>query len=100
MAVMYIDPPSVGTSTTGTSAPSSSGADKSQQSMAMNQTKLRESLQKAGFEDIKIVDATYLVDARTSDGSRALMHINPASATSGSGQMAPSGSSGTSQQSK
>jgi hypothetical protein len=95
MAVMYIDPPVASSATTGTSA---SGSDK--QSMAMTQSKVRQSLEKAGFKDVKIVDATYLVNAQTSDGSKVIMHVNPPSTASSSSQMAPGGSSGATQQSK
>lgn len=39
--------------------------------------KLRESLEKAGFKDIAILDAAYLVHARNSDGDLIVMTINP-----------------------
>jgi hypothetical protein len=82
-AIMYIDPPSmaVGFGTTG----STTGADKPQR-QAMTQSKLRGSLEKAGFEKVKIVDAAYLVKADTGDGGQALMYINPPPAPGRSGQ--------------
>jgi hypothetical protein len=81
-AVMYIDPPSAAAGTTGSSS-GAAGSNGSPQSMAMTQTKVRESLEKAGFKDVKIVDAAYLVNANTSDGSKAIMYVNPSSAMSG-----------------
>jgi hypothetical protein len=83
IAVMYIDPPSASVGTTGTATSGESAANKSQQqAKAMTQTKVRESLEKAGFKEVKIVDAAYLVNASTSDGSKAIMYINPPSAMS------------------
>jgi len=79
MAVLYIDPPSVASGTTGSG---SAGSTK-----AMTAAQLRTSLEKAGFKDVKIVDSTYLVTAQTSDGGRARMYIDPsADATHKSGQ--------------
>jgi hypothetical protein len=40
------------------------------------QQKLRESLERAGFTDIQIVDA---IHARTSDGNLVVMYVNPPS---------------------
>lgn len=60
-------------------------------SQAMTQSKLRETLQKAGFRNVQIVDAAYLVQAQTEDGQPVMMVINPPS-TAGSA-MAPGGAS-------
>lgn len=61
---------------------------------AMSQDKLRQQLTKAGFSNVKILDAAYLVQARTEDGNDVRMMINPpASGTRTSG--ATSGSSAT-----
>jgi mannitol-specific phosphotransferase system IIBC component len=73
LAVMYIDPPQAASGTTGSSAAGG-------QSPAMTQSKVRESLEKAGFKEVKIVDASYMVTAQTSDGGRTMMYINPPSA--------------------
>jgi hypothetical protein len=47
------------------------------------QMKLRQSLEQAGFKDVKIVDAAYMVHARTSDGTFATLYIDPPAAPSG-----------------
>jgi hypothetical protein len=94
---MYIDPPAA-SGTTGSATSSGSATNQSQQSMAMTQTKVRESLEKAGFKDVKIVDAAYLVNANTSDGSKAVMYINPSSSMAP--DKASTGMSGANQQSK
>lgn len=57
------------------------------QSSAMTQQKLRKSLGDAGFQNITIVDAAYLVQAKTKDGETVVMMINPpmaSGATTGS----------------
>jgi hypothetical protein len=43
----------------------------------ITQSGLRRTLQHAGFQDIRIVDAAYLVQARTEDGDDVIMFINP-----------------------
>lgn len=73
--VMIIDPPAGGGATTGSDTPSQDGARQA----------LKQDLQRAGFMNIAIVDAAYLVTARTSSGATLRMMINPASATSGPG---------------
>jgi hypothetical protein len=47
--------------------------------MAMSMDTLRTSLKDAGFKDVRIVDATYLIHARTSDGNFVIMTVNPPS---------------------
>ena len=69
-----------------------------QQVKAMSQQKLRESLQKAGFQDINIVDAAYVVHARTNDGQMVVMYIDPPSAMRGGATTGAAGSPGTSGQ--
>lgn len=46
---------------------------------AMSQATLKAALEKAGFSDIKVLDASYLVHARTSDGQLVVVTINPPS---------------------
>ncbi|MEZ5818144.1 MAG: hypothetical protein R3D44_13775 [Hyphomicrobiaceae bacterium] len=58
---------------------------------AMSQSKLTDALKKAGFQDVSIVDASYMVHAKTSDGEPVVMVINPPSVSSATG-----GGSGTS----
>jgi hypothetical protein len=41
------------------------------------QEKLREALQRAGFQDIRIVDTTLVIQARTQDGTSVVMYVNP-----------------------
>ena len=60
--------------------------------------KLRESLEKAGFKDIQVLDAAYLVHARNSDGDMIVMTINPptnaaATGVSGTSESSTSGHS-------
>ena len=58
----------------------SSGQQRQQgqnQQQAMGQERLRQQLTQAGFRDVQILDAAYLVQARTQDGSTVLMTINP-----------------------
>jgi hypothetical protein len=64
---------------------------------AMSQDKLRQQLTKAGFSNVKILDAAYLVQARTEDGSDVMMMINPpTSGTRTSGAMGGSSATGSS----
>lgn len=57
---------------------------------AMSQERLRKSLEQAGFKDITVLDATYLVRAVSPDGDQVVMLIDPPSV----GAMAGSGGSG------
>lgn len=66
-AVIIVDPPGA-PATTGTAARSQTGP----------QRMLKEDLQKAGFNNVLVVDAAYLVTAKTSDGSTMRMMITPA----------------------
>lgn len=43
----------------------------------MTQSGLRRTLQDAGFHDIRIIDAAYLVQAKTEHGHDVVMFINP-----------------------
>ncbi len=71
-----------------------------QQIQAMGQEKLRSNLQKAGFSNITVLDAAYLVQADTSDGNQVMMFINPPNTSAGSQANAGSSSgSSNSQQS-
>lgn len=53
---------------------------------AMTQSALKNTLEKAGFKDIQILDAAYLVHARNSDGDVIIMTINPPSLASTASQ--------------
>lgn len=72
---------------------------KKQQLSAMTQDKLKQSLEKAGFTNVRVVDATYMVHAQTSDGNNVVMYINPPSvgsaATGGSSGASGTGTSGS-----
>jgi hypothetical protein len=70
-------------------------------SRVMTQDKLRKTLQEASFQDIRILDAAYLVQARTKDGDPVVLSIYPPEATTtgstasgGSGSSANTGSAG------
>lgn len=63
---------------------------------AMSQDNLRKQLQQAGFKNIEILDAAYLVQAQTSDGNSVFMTINPpamSGSSSASGNASGSGAS-------
>lgn len=71
------------------------------QIQAMTQDKLRKQLEQAGFKNVTIIDAAYLVQAQTQDGNQVFMTINPPSQMSGSsssssGGATTGGQSGTS----
>lgn len=91
-------------SSAGSSIGSSSAAQKGSQAQgqsshisAMSQDKLRKTLQQSGFTDIQIVDAAYIVHAKTSDGNLVVMYIDPPTSVTRSSQSgSQSGSSGQS----
>ncbi|MCB4823572.1 hypothetical protein [Roseicella aerolata] len=60
----------------GGSAAQSPGGQRSQP-QAMSQDKLRQQLTQAGFREVQILDAAYLVRAKTQDGNTVLMMIDP-----------------------
>ena len=65
---------------------------------AMSQSKLSQALKQAGFTDVQVVDASYMVHAKTSDGEPVVMVINPPSVSaatgSGTGTGGTTGSTG------
>ncbi|NYZ11435.1 hypothetical protein HL658_02650 [Azospirillum sp. RWY-5-1] len=76
---------------------------------AMSQDTLRKQLQQAGFKNIQVIDAAYLVQAQTQDGNTVFMTINPPSMSgssgasgsqAGAGSGSASGSAGKSDASK
>ena len=81
---MMIDPPRAGASA-GSSQQPAQGQSGQTQAAAMGQDKLRNSLQQAGFQEIAVLDAAYLVRAETEDGSPVAIMIDaaasPAAAT-------------------
>lgn len=64
---------------------------------AMTQDKLIKSLQNAGFQNVRVVDAAYLVQATSSDGNSVMMLINPPAAATGAGSGVSGSSSGSGQ---
>lgn len=64
---MLIDPPGGPSPTTGAGGSSA----------ANSQQKLKENLQKSGFNNVVVVDTAYLVTAKDADGSMVRMMINP-----------------------
>ena len=87
-----------GSSQTPSGAQSQASKSTSNQPQAMTQQKVRENLQKAGFSDLTIVDAAYLVHAKTADGDPVVMFIDPPNMNTGSAQSGNTGASGTSAQ--
>ncbi len=84
----------------GSSAQSFSG--QRTQAQVMSQDKLRQQLTQAGFREVQILDAAYLVQAQTQDGQTVMMMIDPphggsqtSRATSGSRTSGSSGGSGS-----
>jgi hypothetical protein len=55
------------------------GASSAQQQewQAMSQAQLRSSLEKAGYKNIRVVDAAYVVEAQGPSGEQVVMYINP-----------------------
>ena len=52
---------------------------------AASQEKVREQLAEAGFQQVEILDASYLVRAQTEEGNTVLMVIDPPMGGMGSG---------------
>ncbi len=65
----------------GTSSGSQSQAQQQQpmqqRMRPMTQDEIRQQLSQAGFQDVRIVDEAFLVQARTRDGHHVMMMINP-----------------------
>ncbi len=82
----------------------SSSSQQMTQMQAMSQDRLTKSLEQAGFKNITVVDATYLVQAQGPHGDRVTMLIDPptvggTSGGSGGGSAnASSGGGGSGQQ--
>lgn len=57
----------------------------SDEQMAASQQKVMKSLTDAGLQDVTIVDAAYLVQARTSDDEQVMMVVNSAGVPLGQG---------------
>lgn len=71
---------------------STASASQDDQTRAMTQERLLKSLQGAGFTNVTVVDATYLVRAQGPDGNRVMMLIDPPAP--GTGGSASGGSGG------
>jgi len=86
-------------SASGSSSAQSSSSQRTQ-AQIMSQDKLRQQLSQAGFREVRILDAAYLVQAKTQDGNTVMMMIDPphgGTQTSGAaGNSHTSGSSGNS----
>ena len=99
-----VDPPlSGGSSSSGSggqqSSSSQQGGSSGQQMRLRSQQEVRDSLTKAGFTNVQILDATYLATGKTKNGDQITMMIDPTANTgsSGSGGSQPSsGQSGSS----
>ncbi|CCF22208.1 exported protein of unknown function (plasmid) [Pseudorhizobium banfieldiae] len=70
---------STGNSTDASTTTTNQSAETSQSDSgsAMAQSKVRDQLTKAGFQNVEILDASYLVRAQTEDGNTVLMVIDP-----------------------
>lgn len=80
--------------TAGSSSTSSQATQASSGAMpkAMSQDKVRQVMKDAGFTNVRILDATYLVQASTKDGDQILVVLNPPAM--GMGTPAATGSTG------
>ncbi|HVC55957.1 MAG TPA: hypothetical protein VND95_08380 [Stellaceae bacterium] len=67
-------------STLGTSATTPGPASDAK---LMTQIKIENSLQHAGFKDVQVLNESFLVQARTADGTPVVMVINPPSSSMG-----------------
>ena len=90
-----------GSQSQGSQTQGSQGQSRSE-AQVMGQQQLRRQLEQAGFRDVQVLDAAYLVQARTQDGNTVFMMINPpgssmqgAGMSPGQGSSATTGSSGT-----
>jgi hypothetical protein len=54
----------------------SDGEDRSRMRRTLIQAKLQKTLQEAGFKSVQIMDAAYIVQAKTPDGEDVLMLVN------------------------
>ena len=77
---------------------SSASSQQSPKIQAMSQDRLQKSLEQAGFKNVTVVDATYLVEAQSPHGDRVMMLIDPPPAGMASASGGGSSSSGSSQQ--
>jgi Protein of unknown function (DUF1236) len=59
------------------SAPPAPAPQKADQQSALTVQKLTQDLQKAGFTDVKVLEDSFLVQAKTKDGNPILMTIGP-----------------------
>ncbi len=85
----------------GTSGAQSGASGAQQEWQAMSQVQLRDSLEKAGYKNIRIVDAAYVVQAVGPTGDQVVMYINPpdvaaTASNAGAGATADQGASGPS----
>lgn len=113
---LVIDPPASSGSSSSASGNQQSGNQQSsgqqssgqqsgysgQQMALQSQQQVRDSLTKAGFSNVQILDATYLASGKTKNGDQITMMIDPTAATGSSGSTSgsASGSKGMSGQSK
>jgi hypothetical protein len=77
----------------GSSGQQAQGGPNTGRPSVLTPAKLRESLEKAGFKDIQVLDAAYLVHARNSDGDLIVMTINPPTIAAATGVSGASESS-------
>jgi hypothetical protein len=96
-----IDPALVAAGSSASSGSSQSGSSTqqgtssqqggNQQAALMSQQQVRDSLTKAGFQSVQILDATYLARGKTQNGDQITMMIDP-TATTASSEASGSGS--------
>jgi hypothetical protein len=100
-AAALLATPALAQSQSSSQAGKSATGQQGMQPHAMSQQKLRGALEQAGFKQVTVLDAAYLVQAQSPDGEQVMMLINPpstggasASAGGASGSMTGTGSAG------
>lgn len=75
-----------------------SSSQQGRRTSSTDRARLTSALRRAGFTDIRVLDAAYLVRARTQDGDTILMYINPPTRSSSSNASQDHQSSSSSRQ--
>lgn len=72
---------------------SAASSQQDMQMQAMSRDRLAKSLEQAGFKNVTVVDATYLVQAQSPHGDQVMMLIDPPAVSTTSGGSSAGGSS-------
>jgi hypothetical protein len=72
---------------------SAASSQQDMQMRAMSRDRLAKSLEQAGFKNVTVVDATYLVAAQSPNGDQVMMLVDPPAVSATSGGSSAGGSS-------